>query len=103
MNEKLILSPPSLDLLKKICDGIIDENTYYSCHIEGLSSMDSEELLKNLPKGEWEDPASNPVEKNVKRGIFHFKDFNIEEINGEGAILCYCDVTVDRKKRIINR
>lgn len=98
MNEKIIVSPPSSSVRDKVYDGIIDENTYYSCHIADLSSLSGKELIDNLSKGNWDDPTSNPIDKNLQRGISHFKDFNIDEINGDGIIFCYGDVTVDRKK-----
>lgn len=86
MENKFVIADVTPSVLEKIYEGIIDENTYYSCELVS-EDLSSDELVNILGTAQWENPASEPIEKNRIRALSLLKNFNVKKKAGEGVIL----------------
>lgn len=102
MENKFVIADVTPSVLEKIYEGIIDENTYYSCELEG-EDLSSDELVNILGTAQWENPSSEPIEKNRQRALSLLKNFNVKKKAGEGIILGYnrVDLLYDKETKTV--
>lgn len=97
MENKFIISAVNPEILGKIHDGIIAENTYFSCELMG-EDMDPDNLLSQLSQAQWETPESYPIDKNQQRAVSLLKSFKVNIEEGESIILGYNHVDLNYKE-----
>lgn len=97
MNESVTKTAPE-NVVEAVINGLIDENRYYNCSLDADWNTDDGSLISSLADAEWEDPASECVDKNMKRAIKHLSEFHPECLVSPAVICCYVRVDVNRER-----
>lgn len=57
------------EILEKVTNGLIEENSYYHCEISSDWSTEDGGLLESLSNAVWVDALDQPIPKNEQRGV----------------------------------